>query len=131
MARRKKDTRQIIPDEYKNLDDEELSRLKRIGDAMQSVEKGRIQEIKAQEAGRNVIETKVAILIVTNVFSKLKNILYSSSNKLPAQIAGKEHAEITQIMFSFIDEALEKCQQDFENKLSNIKIDDIGEGEDD
>jgi hypothetical protein len=131
MARRKKDTRQIIPDEYKNLDDEELSRLKRIGDAMQSVEKGRIQEIKAQEAGRNVIETKVAILIVTNVFSKLKNILYSSSNKLPAQIAGKEHAEITQIMFSFIDESLEKCQQDFENKLSNIKIDDIGEGEDD
>jgi len=123
---RKKEKKQIIPDEYLNLQDEELVRMKRIGDAMQSLEKGRIQEVKAQEAARNVIKTDSAVNIFTDVCSKLKNILYGGANKIPAQIVGKEHAEVTQIMFKFIDECLERVHEDLTNKIANLKV-----GEDD
>lgn len=130
MPRKKKQKREDIPEEYLLLDDQEISRRKKIGDMMQSVEKGKVQRIKAEEAERNVIETKAVIGLVTNVFSKFKSLLYASTNKLPAQIVGKDHAETTQIVFKFIDDIFEKAQEDFQTKLSNIKISDEEEEDD-
>lgn len=129
MARRKK--QESIPEEYLKLDDEEITRLKKLGDMIQSVEKGKIQRVKADEAARNVIDTKAVVTLVTEVFSKLKSHLYSATNKIPAQIAGKEHAEITHIMFQFVEDVLTRCNEDFVNKLSNIKISDTEEEEND
>jgi hypothetical protein len=95
-----------------------------IADAKEKVYKAEIQRIKAMEASKAVIETKAVTGLVTDVFTKLKTILYSASNQLPARIAGKEHAEISQIMYEFIDQSLERCIKDFDQKLSNIKVDD-------
>ena len=95
---------------------------KTIADAKEKMYKAEIQRIKALEASKSVIDTKVVSGIVTDVFTKLKTILYSSTNKLPAQIAGKEQAEITQIIFKFIDDSLQRTIEDLDNKINNLKI---------
>jgi hypothetical protein len=101
-----------------------------IATAKEKMYKAEIQRVKALEANKSVIDTKVVSGIVNGVFSTLKTILYSATNKLPAQLAGKEHAEINRIMFEFIDESLKRMQEDFDNKLSNLTVTDEDEEED-
>lgn len=100
-----------------------------IATAKERMYKAEIQRVKALEANKSVIDIKIVNGIVTEVFTKLKTILYSSTNKLPAQLAGKEHAEITQIMYKFIDDSLQRMMEDFDNKINNLKVD--GEDDDD
>jgi hypothetical protein len=96
---------------------------KKIADAKERMYKAQIARINAEKAANNVIDTKIVVNMVTDVFSKMKSLLYSASNKLPSQIVGKSHAEVTQIMFQFIDETLSRCVADFDNKISNLKQD--------
>ncbi len=85
--------------------------------------KAKQEELKVLAMERKLISTKEVINITSNVFSKLKTMLYSSSNKLPAQIIGKDHGEVSIILFQFIDEILDNVVKDFDKQLNSIKID--------
>jgi hypothetical protein len=100
-----------------------------IAQAKDSIYAAEIKRVRALEANKAVIDIKIVSGIVMEVFTKLKTILYSATNKLPAQLAGKEHAEINRIMFEFIDESLQRMMDDFDNKLNNLKVDDSVEEE--
>lgn len=93
-----------------------------IATAKEKMYKAEIQRIKALEANKSVIDTQVVTGIVVDIFTKLKTLLYASTNKLPAQIAGKEHAEVTQIMYKFVDETLHRMVEDFDNKIKSLNV---------
>lgn len=105
----------------KSMSVEDAEAQKKIAAAKDAIYKAKIQQVKADEAMKKVISTDVVIRLVTDVFSKFKTILYSATNNLPAQITGKDHAEVTQIMFKFIDDVFTKSYNDFDIKLKNAK----------
>lgn len=123
MSRQKKE--KILLDTSMTV--EEARAQKTIAEAKQHIHKANILKIKALEANKSVIDIKIVNGIVTDVFTKLKSILYSATNKLPAQIVGKEHAEVTQILYKFVDDSLQRMMDDFNNKISNLSIEDTEE----
>lgn len=108
---------------------EQAREQKTIAEAKDKIYSAKIKELKLEEAAKNVIPVKDCVDIVTGVFTKLKTILYSASNNIPAQILGKEHGEVTQVIYRFVDESLARCISDFEQRLDTIHINDDSEGE--
>ena len=94
-----------------------------IANAKHDVYKAQLQELKLKQASKDLIDYKIINDITITVFSKLKSILYAGSNCIPAQIVGKNPEETSQIIYDWIDDSLGRFASEFNNRVSNIKID--------
>jgi len=102
---------------------EDADAQKKIATAKQSIYKAQLEELKLKQASKDLIDYKVINEITITVFSKLKSILYAGSNCIPAQIVGKNPEETSQIIYDWIDDSLTRFSSEFNNRVSNIKID--------
>lgn len=106
-----------------SMTEEEAVQQKKIANAKHDIYKAQLQELKLKEASKNLIDYKIINEISTTVFSKLKSILYAGCNTLPPQIVGKPAEETSQILYSWIDETLERFVTEFDTRVANIKVD--------
>lgn len=102
---------------------------KTIASAKAEIYKAQLQEIKVEEAKKNLVDHKQVISIATEVFSKLKSVLYSASVNIPPQIVGKSAEVTSQIIYDWIDDSLQRFQNEFNHKLNNVKLTDEVEEE--
>ena len=97
---------------------------KMVADAKQSIFKAQLQEVKVLEAKKVLVDYKSVCSLTTEVFSKLKTLLYAGATSIPPKIIGKDSEEVSQIVYDWVDETLERFAKEFTNKLNNIKIKD-------
>lgn len=103
---------------------EQAKEQKTIADAKQSIYKAKLHEVKVLEAQKLLVDYKSVCNLTTEVFSKLKTMLYAGSTIIPPKIVGKSSEEVSQIMYNWIDDTLERFGKEFATKLSNIKVKD-------
>lgn len=101
-----------------------------VASAKAEIYKAQLQEIKVEEAKRNLVDHKQVIAITTEVFSKLKSVLYSASINIPPQIVGKSAEETSQVIYDWIDDSLQRFAIEFTHKLNNVKVTDEQSEED-
>lgn len=106
---------------------EEALEQKTISQAKSEMYKAQLQELKVLEARKDLVDTASVVSLIRETFSNLKTNLYSVSHNVPAQIVGKDHSEVTDILYAFIDTSLERFGNEFKQKLSNMKVSDVEE----